>query len=121
MYVWRSWAFGIVDPPHIACPQILTREPNHPSTCGCCLTAEETAVNQGSEVAGPREGESRLQLVARGVGYIDAFMPPSYVDNYLAGRIELARVVTHTMPLEDINRAFDLMHEGKRIRSVIIS
>jgi S-(hydroxymethyl)glutathione dehydrogenase/alcohol dehydrogenase len=29
-------------------------------------------------------------------------------------------MVTHTMPLEDINTAFDLMHEGKSIRSVII-
>jgi S-(hydroxymethyl)glutathione dehydrogenase / alcohol dehydrogenase len=45
---------------------------------------------------------------------------PGYVDNYLAGKIELDKLVTHTMPLEDINRAFDLMHEGKSIRSVII-
>lgn len=45
---------------------------------------------------------------------------PGYVDRYLAGEIELDRMVTHTMPLEDINRAFDLMHEGKSIRSVII-
>ena len=36
------------------------------------------------------------------------------------GAIELDRMVTHTMPLEDINRAFDLMHEGKSIRSVIL-
>ena len=33
---------------------------------------------------------------------------------------ELDTMVTHTMPLEDINKAFDLMHEGKSIRSVII-
>ncbi|MBW8329603.1 MAG: S-(hydroxymethyl)glutathione dehydrogenase, partial [Thiobacillus sp.] len=45
---------------------------------------------------------------------------PGYVDNYMAGKIELDKLVTHTMPLEDINRAFDLMHEGKSIRSVII-
>jgi S-(hydroxymethyl)glutathione dehydrogenase/alcohol dehydrogenase len=36
------------------------------------------------------------------------------------GSIELDSMVTHTMPLEDINKAFDLMHEGKSIRSVII-
>ena len=45
---------------------------------------------------------------------------PGYVENYLAGRIELDSMVTHTLPLEQINTAFDLMHEGKSIRSVII-
>lgn len=37
----------------------------------------------------------------------------------MKGEIELAPFVTHTMPLERINEAFDLMHEGKSIRSVI--
>jgi S-(hydroxymethyl)glutathione dehydrogenase/alcohol dehydrogenase len=37
----------------------------------------------------------------------------------MEGKIEIDSLVTHTMPLEDINRAFDLMHEGKVIRSVI--
>ena len=45
---------------------------------------------------------------------------PGYVENYLQGQIELERHVTHTLPLEEINTAFDLMHEGKSIRSVII-
>ena len=36
------------------------------------------------------------------------------------GEIELDSMVTHRMPLEDINRAFDLMHSGESIRSVII-
>ena len=45
---------------------------------------------------------------------------PGYVDNYMNGTIEIDKMVTHTMPLEDINKAFDLMHEGKSIRSVII-
>ena len=45
---------------------------------------------------------------------------PGYVDRYLQGQIELDSLVTHTMPLEDINTAFDLMHQGKSIRSVII-
>ena len=43
-----------------------------------------------------------------------------YVDRYMSGEIELDRMVTHTMGLEDINRAFDLMHRGESIRSVII-
>ena len=45
---------------------------------------------------------------------------PGYVDNYMNGKIELDSMVTHQMPLEDINTAFDLMHAGKSIRSVII-
>ncbi|MBT5230608.1 MAG: S-(hydroxymethyl)glutathione dehydrogenase/class III alcohol dehydrogenase [Methylococcales bacterium] len=45
---------------------------------------------------------------------------PGYVDRYMSGAIELDKMVTHTMPLEDINRAFDLMHSGESIRSVII-
>jgi len=45
---------------------------------------------------------------------------PGYVENYMNGKIEIDKMVTHTMPLEDINRAFELMHEGKSIRSVII-
>ena len=44
---------------------------------------------------------------------------PGYVDEYMAGKIEIDQMVTYTMGLEDINRAFDLMHEGKAIRSVI--
>ncbi len=45
---------------------------------------------------------------------------PGYVDQYMKGEIQLDNMVTHTMPLEDINKAFDLMHEGKSIRSVIL-
>ncbi len=45
---------------------------------------------------------------------------PGYVDRYLAGDIQLDSMITHTLPLEEINTAFDLMHAGKSIRSVII-
>ncbi len=44
---------------------------------------------------------------------------PGYVDQYLSGEINIDDMVTHTMGLEAINDAFDLMHEGKSIRSVI--
>ncbi len=44
---------------------------------------------------------------------------PGYVDRYMNGQIELDMMVTHTMPIEEINTAFDLMHEGKSIRSVV--
>jgi S-(hydroxymethyl)glutathione dehydrogenase/alcohol dehydrogenase len=46
---------------------------------------------------------------------------PGYVDRYMAGEIELDSLVTHTMGIEDINKAFDLMHSGESIRSVITS
>jgi S-(hydroxymethyl)glutathione dehydrogenase/alcohol dehydrogenase len=44
---------------------------------------------------------------------------PQYVDWYMRGRIEIDAYVTHTMALEDINGAFELMHRGESIRSVI--
>ncbi len=44
---------------------------------------------------------------------------PGYVERYLQGEFKLDDFITHTMGLDDINTAFDLMHEGKSIRSVI--
>jgi S-(hydroxymethyl)glutathione dehydrogenase/alcohol dehydrogenase len=41
------------------------------------------------------------------------------VEDAMRGDIQLAPFVTHTMDLEAINEAFDLMHEGKSIRSVV--
>ena len=45
---------------------------------------------------------------------------PRIVDWYMDGKIEIDPMITHTMPLEDINKGFDLMHEGKSIRGVVI-
>ncbi len=45
---------------------------------------------------------------------------PEYVENYMNGKIQIDQMVTHTMGLEDINKAFDLMHSGESIRSVVI-
>jgi len=45
---------------------------------------------------------------------------PGYVDDYLAGKLKVDEFVTHTFKLDDINKAFHLMHEGKSIRSVIL-
>ncbi len=45
---------------------------------------------------------------------------PGYVEHYLHGEIKVDEFITHTMPLDDINRAFDLMREGASIRSVIL-
>jgi S-(hydroxymethyl)glutathione dehydrogenase/alcohol dehydrogenase len=45
---------------------------------------------------------------------------PGFVDRYLAGRIKLDEMVSRTLPLERINEAFELMHQGEVIRSVIL-
>jgi S-(hydroxymethyl)glutathione dehydrogenase/alcohol dehydrogenase len=45
---------------------------------------------------------------------------PHFVDRYMAGRIRLDEMVTATLPLGEINRAFDLLHAGDAIRSVIL-
>ena len=44
---------------------------------------------------------------------------PAMVEDAMKGEIELEPFVTHTMTLDEINEAFDLMHEGKSIRTVI--
>jgi S-(hydroxymethyl)glutathione dehydrogenase/alcohol dehydrogenase len=45
---------------------------------------------------------------------------PRIVDWYMAGKIQIDPMITHTLKLEDINKGFDLMHEGKSIRSVVV-
>ena len=45
---------------------------------------------------------------------------PKIVDWYMNGKIEIDPMITHILPLEKINSAFDLMHEGKSIRSVVV-
>jgi S-(hydroxymethyl)glutathione dehydrogenase / alcohol dehydrogenase len=45
---------------------------------------------------------------------------PKIVDWYMDKKIEIDPLITHTMPLEDINKAFDLMHAGESIRSVVV-
>ena len=45
---------------------------------------------------------------------------PKIVDWYMDGKINIDDMITHTMPLNDINRAFDLMHAGESIRSVVM-
>ena len=45
---------------------------------------------------------------------------PKIVDWYMDKKINIDDLITHTMPLEKINDAFDLMHAGKSIRSVVV-
>ena len=44
---------------------------------------------------------------------------PRIVDWYMEGKINIDDLITHKMPLDDINKAFDLMHAGESIRSVV--
>ena len=44
---------------------------------------------------------------------------PDYVERYMKGEFKLEPFITHTMALDEINTAFDLMHSGESIRSVI--
>jgi S-(hydroxymethyl)glutathione dehydrogenase/alcohol dehydrogenase len=45
---------------------------------------------------------------------------PKIVDWYMAGKIEIDPMITHTLKLEEINKGFDLMHAGESIRSVVV-
>jgi S-(hydroxymethyl)glutathione dehydrogenase/alcohol dehydrogenase len=45
---------------------------------------------------------------------------PKIVDWYMEGKINIDDLITHTLKLDEINTAFDLMHEGKSIRSVVV-
>lgn len=44
---------------------------------------------------------------------------PQYVNDYLKGKFALEDFITHTMPIENINQAFELMSKGESIRSVV--
>jgi len=44
---------------------------------------------------------------------------PKIVDWYMDGKIEIDPMITHTMPLDDINKGFDLMHHGESIRGIV--
>ena len=45
---------------------------------------------------------------------------PKIVDWYMNGKIQIDPMITHTLSLDEINKGFDLMHEGKSIRSVVV-
>ena len=96
------------------------------SALECCHKGWGESVIIGVAGAGQEISTRPFQLVTGRVWRGTAFggvkgrsQLPGYVDNYLEGNIKIDEMVTHTMPLADINRAFDLMHEGKSIRSVV--
>lgn len=96
------------------------------SALECCHKGWGESVIIGVAGAGQEISTRPFQLVTGRVWRGSAFGGvkgrselPQYVERYLKGEFRLDDFITHTMGLEDINTAFDLMHEGKSIRSVI--
>lgn len=92
----------------------------------CCHKGWGESVIIGVAAAGQEISTRPFQLVTGRVWRGSAFGGvkgrtelPGYVDKYMKGEINIDDLVTFTMPIEDINQAFDYMHEGKSIRSVV--
>jgi S-(hydroxymethyl)glutathione dehydrogenase/alcohol dehydrogenase len=92
----------------------------------CCHKGWGEATIIGVAAAGEEISTRPFQLVTGRVWRGTAFggvkgrsQLPGYVEKYLSGEIKVDPMITHTLPLERINEAFELMHEGKSIRSVI--
>ena len=93
----------------------------------CCHKGWGVSVIIGVAGAGQEIATRPFQLVTGRVWKGTAFGGargrtdvPKIVDWYMDGRINIDDLITHTMPLEKINDAFDLMHAGKSIRSVVV-
>ncbi len=93
----------------------------------CCHKGWGESVIIGVAPAGAEISTRPFQLVTGRVWRGTAFGGargrtdvPKIVDWYMDGKINIDDLITHTMPLDEINTAFDLMHEGKSIRSVVI-
>ncbi|MCJ2063573.1 S-(hydroxymethyl)glutathione dehydrogenase/class III alcohol dehydrogenase [Methylobacterium sp. J-088] len=93
----------------------------------CCHRGWGESIVIGVAEAGREISTRPFQLVTGRVWRGSAFGGargrtdvPKIVDWYMEGKINIDDLITHTMPLEDINHGFDLMHEGKSIRSVVV-
>jgi S-(hydroxymethyl)glutathione dehydrogenase/alcohol dehydrogenase len=93
----------------------------------CCHRGWGESIIIGVAEAGKEIATRPFQLVTGRVWKGSAFGGargrtdvPKIVDWYMEGKINIDDLITHTMPLERINEAFDLMHQGKSIRSVVV-
>ncbi len=93
----------------------------------CCHKGWGESVIIGVAPAGAEISTRPFQLVTGRVWRGTAFggargrtQVPQIVDWYMDGKIAIDDMITHTMPLEEINHAFDLMHSGESIRSVVV-
>ena len=92
----------------------------------CCHKGWGESVIIGVAPAGAEISTRPFQLVTGRVWRGSAFGGvkgrselPGIIQQYMNGEFALSDFITHTMPLDEINHAFELMHEGKSIRSVI--
>ena len=93
----------------------------------CCHKGWGESIIVGVAGAGQEISTRPFQLVTGRVWRGTAFGGakgrtdvPQIVDWYMDGKINIDDLITHTMPLEDINKGFDLMHSGESIRSVVL-
>ena len=93
----------------------------------CCHKGWGESVIIGVAGAGQEIATRPFQLVTGRVWRGTAFGGargrtdvPKIVDWYMDGKIDIDPMITHTMPLDDINKGFDLMHAGESIRSVVV-
>ena len=93
----------------------------------CCHKGWGESVIIGVAGAGQEISTRPFQLVTGRVWRGTAFGGakgrtdvPKIVDWYMEGKVNIDDLITHTMPLADINKAFDLMHAGESIRSVVV-
>ena len=93
----------------------------------CCHRGWGTSVIIGVAEAGKEISTRPFQLVTgrnwRGTAFGGAkgrTDVPKVVDWYMQGKIQIDPMITHVMPLDKINDAFDLMHAGESIRSVVV-
>ena len=92
----------------------------------CCHKGWGTSVIIGVAGAGQEIATRPFQLVTGRVWKGTAFGGargrtdvPRIVDWYMEGKIDIDSLITHVMPVDEINHAFHLMHEGESIRSVV--
>lgn len=97
------------------------------SALECCHKGWGESIIIGVAGAGQEISTRPFQLVTGRVWRGSAFggvkgrtQLPDYVNRYMKGEIKIDEFITYTMPLDRINEAFDLMHDGKAIRSVIL-
>ena len=93
----------------------------------CCHKGWGESIIIGVAGAGQEIGTRPFQLVTGRVWRGTAFGGakgrtdvPRIVDWYMDGKINIDDLITHSMPLDEINAAFDLMHAGESIRSVVV-
>jgi S-(hydroxymethyl)glutathione dehydrogenase / alcohol dehydrogenase len=93
----------------------------------CCHKGWGESIIIGVAAAGQEISTRPFQLVTGRVWRGTAFGGakgrtdvPRIVDWYMNGKINIDDLITHTLPLEDINHGFDLMHRGESIRSVVV-